>query len=274
MSTYLVGDIQGCYDSLQRLLQKIQFDPASDRLWSCGDLVNRGGQSLQVLHLVKSLGQSVSVTLGNHDLHLLANYHLYPDGNSGNREFDAIFADPDCDSLMDWLCAQPLACWSEEFGLLRFHAGVIPQWDWQTAVSAGEEVSAVLQSEQRGEFFQNMYGNKPRRWRDDRKGWKRLRLIANILTRLRFCDEDGRGIYNVSGAPGSQPNKYKPWFKHKHRLTRDVTIAFGHWAALGLRVKKRYIAMDSGCVWGGKLSAFRLEDRKLFKVRCSEYKKR
>jgi bis(5'-nucleosyl)-tetraphosphatase (symmetrical) len=268
MSTYLVGDVQGCHDSLQRLLAKVNFDPVADRLWLCGDLVNRGGQSLQVLRLLKSLEHSVSVSLGNHDLHLLANYERHPDGSSGNIEFDAVFSAPDCDSLMDWLCTQPLACWSEEFQLLRVHAGVIPQWTRQATISAAQEVSAILQSGQRGDFFRRMYGNRPRKWREDRTGWKRLRLITNILTRLRFCDEEGRGIYTVSGPPGSQPDNYKPWFKHKHRLTRDVTIAFGHWAALGLRIKKRYISMDSGCVWGGKLSALRLEDRALFQVRC------
>jgi bis(5'-nucleosyl)-tetraphosphatase (symmetrical) len=268
MSTYLIGDIQGCYDSLQRLLQKINFDPAADKLWSCGDLVNRGGHSLQVLRLLKSIEQSVSVSLGNHDLHLLANYERKPHGRSGNIEFDEIFSAHDCDALLNWICTQPLAHWSEEHQMLRVHAGVIPQWDWQTAVSAGQEVSTILQSDQRGAFLRRMYGNRPKRWREDRKGWKRLRLISNILTRLRFCDEEGRGIYSVSGPPGSQPHNYKPWFKHKHRLSRDVTVAFGHWAALGLRVKKRYIAMDSGCVWGGKLSALRIEDRKVFQVRC------
>jgi bis(5'-nucleosyl)-tetraphosphatase (symmetrical) len=272
MSTYLIGDVQGCYDSLQHLLQKIKFDQASDKLWLCGDLVNRGGGSLQVLRLLKSLGQSVSATLGNHDMHLLANYELYSRGNSGNAEFNAIFADPQCASLLSWLRSQPLACWSEEHQLLRVHAGVIPQWTWQAAVNAGEEVSAILQSDQRGEFFRRMYGNRPRLWREDRAGWKRLRLITNILTRIRFCDQDGRGIYDASGPPSSRSDKYQPWFKHKHRLTRDVTIAFGHWAALGLVVKKRYICMDSGCVWGGKLSTLRLEDQKLYKVRCVEGK--
>ena len=268
MSTYLIGDIQGCYDSLQRLLQKINFDDAADKLWLCGDLVNRGGQSLHVLRLLMSIKHSVSVSLGNHDLHLLANYHHHPEGGSGNLEFDAVFSAPECGSLMDWLCTQPLACWSEEFQLLRVHAGVIPQWDMQATVSAGQEVSAILQSGKRGKFLERMYGNNPTRWREDRTGWKRLRLITNILTRMRFCDEEGRGLYNVSGPPGCQPDNYKPWYKHKHRLTRDVTIAFGHWAALGLRIKKRYIAMDSGCVWGGKMSALRLEDRKLFQTRC------
>lgn len=268
MSTYLVGDIQGCYDALQRILEKTAFDPATDKLWCCGDLVNRGGQSLQVLRLLKSLGEATSVSLGNHDLHLLANHQRHADGKSGNNELDAVLQAPDCDSLLDWLCTQPLAYWSEEHRLLRVHAGVIPQWDWQAAVSAGQEVSAVLQSDKRGKFLRKMYGNSPRRWRDNRTGWGRLRLITNILTRLRFCDDLGRGAYRISGPPGSQPAKYKPWYQHKHRQTRDVTVAFGHWAALGLRVKKRTIAMDSGCVWGGKLSALRLEDRALFQVRC------
>ena len=266
MSTYLIGDIQGCYDPLQRLLEHIEFDPTSDRLWSCGDLVHRGGKSLQVLRLLKSIEQSVSVTLGNHDLHLLAYYERFPHGGSKNFEFDAIYTAPECDLLLDWLCTQPLACWSEEFQMLRVHAGVIPQWTWENAVSAGEEVSAILQSPQRGKFLQRMYGNSPKLWRENRSGWKRLRLITNILTRLRFCDDEGRGAYTASGPPGSQPLPFKPWFKHKHRLTREITIAFGHWAAMGLRVKKRYIAMDTGCVWGGRLSAFRLEDRMLYQV--------
>jgi bis(5'-nucleosyl)-tetraphosphatase (symmetrical) len=270
MSTYLLGDIQGCYDSLQRLLETIHFDPANDQLWSCGDLVNRGGSSLEVLRLLKSFGPAVSVTLGNHDLHLLASYHRHPNGGSGNPEFDAVFAAPECASLMNWLRSYPLVCWSEEHRMLRVHAGVIPQWDWQEALSAGEEVSAVLQSDQRGEFFKRMYSNKPRLWRDERTGWKRLRLITNILTRLRFCDEQGRGIYSASGPPGSQPEGYQPWFKHAHRKTRDVTVVFGHWAALGLRVKKRYIALDSGCVWGGRLSAVRLEDHTIYQVKCLE----
>jgi bis(5'-nucleosyl)-tetraphosphatase (symmetrical) len=268
MSTYLIGDIQGCYDGLQNLLHKINFDPAADKLWMCGDLVNRGGQSLQVLRLLKSIEQSVSVSLGNHDLQILASYNRHPQGGSGNVEFEQVISAPDCELLMDWLCTQPLACWSEQFQLLRVHAGVIPQWNRQAVVSAGQEVSAMLQSAKRGKFLRRMYGNRPKLWREDRTGWKRLRLITNILTRLRFCDAQGRGIYSVTGPPGCQPGDYKPWFKHKHRLTRDVTIAFGHWAALGLRIKKRYIAMDSGCVWGGKLSALKLEDRSLWQVHC------
>jgi bis(5'-nucleosyl)-tetraphosphatase (symmetrical) len=272
MSTYLIGDVQGCYEPLQRLLEKINFDPADDKLWFCGDLVNRGGQSLEVLRLLESLSHSVSVTLGNHDLHVLASYDQFPHGNSGNNEFDTLFAASDCEQLIEWLRQQPLAVFSEQHRLLRVHAGVIPQWDWKMAVSAGEEVSAMIKSDQRGQFFRHMYGNRPRRWRDERTGWKRLRLSTNILTRLRFCDELGRGLYKASGPPASQQDRYKPWFKHKHRLTRDISVVFGHWAALGVRVKKRYISMDSGCVWGGKLSALRLEDRELIKIKCSKNK--
>lgn len=268
MSTYLIGDIQGCYEPLQRLLELIEFDPADDQLWSCGDLVNRGGQSLEVLRLLRDMGSAVSVTLGNHDLHLLASHRRYPQGGSRNDEFEAILSAPDCEELMDWLVTHPLAIWSEEHQMLRVHAGVIPQWTWQDAISASNEVSAVLQSDQRDEFLRRMYGNKPKLWKDDRTGWGRLRLISNILTRLRFCDELGRGNYRLSGSPGSQPDGYKPWYRYKHRKTRDIYIAFGHWAALGLRVKKRFIALDSGCVWGGKLTAFRLEDRRIFQTRC------
>jgi bis(5'-nucleosyl)-tetraphosphatase (symmetrical) len=272
MATYLIGDIQGCYAPLQALLEKIAFDPASDRLWPCGDLVNRGGHSLQVLKLLHSLGPAVSATLGNHDLHLLACFERFPDKRSGNFEFNAVFNDPDCETLLDWLCMQPLATFSEEHRMLRVHAGVIPAWDAQTAVARSQEISDVLQSPDRGEFLRRIYGNRPRRWRDDRSGWKRLRLIANILTRLRFCDAENRTLLEASGPPDSQPEPYLPWYKHKHRQTRDVVVAFGHWAALGLKIKKRYIAMDSGCVWGGKLSALRLEDRKLIQVGCDGYR--
>jgi len=268
VSTYLIGDIQGCYESLQGLLQKIAFDPTVDKLWLCGDLVNRGGQSLEVLRLLKSIEQSVSVSLGNHDMHLLASYELNPNGRSGNIEFDAIFAAPECDSLLDWLCTQPLACWSEEHQLLRVHAGVIPQWDWQATLRASQEVSTLLQSDQRGELLRNIYGNKPKLWREDRTGWKRLRLITNILTRLRYCNAEGRSNFRTMGPSANERKTFRPWYKHKNRLTRDITIAFGHWAAKGLRINRSYISMDSGCVWNGELSAFRLEDRVLYQVRC------
>jgi len=267
MATYLIGDIQGCCDQLERLLEEIRFDSACDRLWLCGDLVNRGGKSLQTLRLLHSLGKSVKVTLGNHDLHLLAADHKHPEGQCKNREFAEILNAPDRESLIDWLAGHPLARYSKKHRLLRVHAGVIPQWDAATTVARSKEVSRVLRSDKRGKFLKRMYGNTPRQWCDDRRGWARLRLISNILTRIRFCDANGRALFRLSGPPGSQPENYLPWFRHRHRATREVTVAFGHWAALGLRMKKRYLALDSGCVWGGKLSAVRLEDRALFQVK-------
>ncbi len=266
MATYIVGDIQGCYDALQRLLEKIQFDPASDRLWCPGDLVNRGGQSLETLRLLESLGDRFTMTLGNHDIYLLKEDWKYPDGGSASREMDVILHAHDRARLMDWLRQQPLAFWSADHNVLMVHAGVIPQWTLEQTLSCAGEVETALQSGNSGKFFSKMSKNWVRRWNDNRTGWKRRRLICNILTRLRFCDSNGKIVSSVSGPPGSQPYSYKPWFKHKHRQTRNVTVAFGHWAALGLVLKKKLVCMDSGCVWGGRLSALRLEDRQLFQV--------
>jgi bis(5'-nucleosyl)-tetraphosphatase (symmetrical) len=252
---------------LSRLLEKINFDPASDRLWLCGDLVNRGGKSLKVLKLLHNLGPSVSVTLGNHDLHLLAADFRHPEGDCRNREFAKILQSPMRTELINWLVTQPLAAWSEEHQLLRVHAGVVPQWNVLDTLRYASEVSGIINSSMRPKYLRRMYGNRPDKWKDGRRGWNRLRLISNILTRIRFCDATGRVALKLTGPPGTQPAPYLPWFKHKHRKTRGVTVAFGHWAALGLKTKKRYLAMDSGCVWGGKLSAIRLEDRRLFQVR-------
>ena len=266
MAIYLIGDIQGCYGPLQALLAKIHFDPARDRLWSCGDLVNRGGQSLEVLRLLHSLGAKVSVTLGNHDLNLLAEHARHPDGGSRNREFRAVFDAPDCDVLLDWLAAQPLAAWSEKHRLLRVHAGVPPAWTWQDTLARAAEVSQALASERRDTHLLKLYGGGPRRWDDRLKGNKRLRAITNILTRIRFCDASGRCDFTQTGPPGTQSTPYLPWYRHRHRKTREVRIAFGHWAALGFRVRKRYISLDSGVVWGGKLTAYRLSDGAVFQV--------
>lgn len=267
--TYLVGDIQGCHDALSRLLDLVGFDPAADRLWPCGDLVNRGGQSLEVLRLLRSMGPACSVTMGNHDLHLLAADYHHPEGDCRNREFRAILNAPDRRELVDWLNTQPLAYYAPEFNVLRVHAGVVPQWTREHTLERAAEVEAVLISDRRGAFLDRMYGNRPSRWHDERKGWARLRLITNILTRIRFCKANGKALFKLTGPPGSQPAGYRPWYRHRHRLTRDVTVAFGHWAARGLRMKTRYLALDSGCVWGGQLSAIRLEDRQLFQVDCS-----
>jgi len=266
MATYVIGDIQGCYDPLQRLLEKVRFDPAADQLWCPGDLVNRGGQSLETLRLLESLGERFTMTLGNHDLFLLKENWRFPDGGCSNREMDIILRAHDRQRLMNWLIRQPMAHWSPDHQVLMVHAGVVPQWKLKQTLSCASEVERILQSNKPGKFFSKMNRNLTRRWRDDRTGWQRKRLISNILTRLRFCDSNGKILSRPSGPPGSQPASYKPWFKHKNRQTRKITIVFGHWAALGLLVKKRLICMDSGCVWGGRLSALRLEDRQLFQV--------
>lgn len=266
MATYVIGDIQGCYDPLQRLLEKINFDTSVDELWCPGDLINRGGQSLETLRLLESLGDRFKMSLGNHDLYLLREHWRFPDGGSSNREMDVILHAHDRLQLMEWLQKQPMAHWSPEHQVLMVHAGVIPQWTLEQTLACAAEVEKVLRSKKSAKFFARMNKNLVRRWRDDRTGWKRRRLTSNILTRLRFCDANGKILASPAGPPGSQPKGYLPWFKHKHRQTRNITIVFGHWAALGVRIRKRYACLDSGCVWGGRLTAFRLEDRQLFQV--------
>jgi len=266
MATYLIGDIQGCYGPLQRLLEKIKFDSSADNLWCCGDLVNRGGSSLKVLRLLHSLKDRLVITLGNHDLYLLADNVRFPCGQSRNPEFRAILQAHDRRKLVDWLQSQPLAFWSEEHRLLMLHAGVVPQWTVEQTLGYAAEVQACLGSDHARGLLTRLNKNQARKWKDERTGIPRLRMITSILTRLRFCDARGKALWSASGPPGSQPPVYQPWFRHKHRQTLDVRIAFGHWAALGLRIKKRYIALDSGCVWGGRLSAFRLDDEVLFQV--------
>ncbi|MGK2924172.1 MAG: symmetrical bis(5'-nucleosyl)-tetraphosphatase [Lysobacterales bacterium] len=266
MATYIVGDIQGCYDALQRLLEKIRFDPAEDRLWCPGDLVNRGKQSLETLRLLEGLGDRFTMTLGNHDLYLLREHWRFPHGGSANQEIDVILHAPDRERLLDWLRAQPLACWSKQHKLLMVHAGVIPQWSAAQVLARAKEVEKKLRTDQGRRFFAKMGKYNVRRWDDELTGWKRVRLISTILTEMRFCDANGKVLASASGPPGTQPPPYKPWFKHKQRLTRNVTVVFGHWAALGLYRKKGLMGLDSGCVWGGRLSAVRVEDGQLFQV--------
>lgn len=272
MSTYVVGDIQGCFDPLRRLLDKVNFDPAADALWCPGDLVNRGGQSLEVLRLFHELGDRAVVTLGNHDLALLRHDERHPEGDSPIREFRAVFAAPDREALMEWLRNRPLAHWSDAHGVLMVHAGVIPAWKRKQTLKLAGEVAAAIRSPARGQFFRRMYGNRPKVWKKKRKGYARLRFITNVLTRIRFCDIEGRMALKLSGPPGSQPYGYLPWYAHPERLTRGVHILFGHWAALGFHQSHNVTCLDSGCVWGGKLTALRLEDRAVFRVKSKRKK--
>jgi bis(5'-nucleosyl)-tetraphosphatase (symmetrical) len=266
MGTYVVGDIQGCYDALQRLLEKVRFNPADDHLWSVGDLVNRGGQSLETLRFLHSLGDRFDTTLGNHDLYLLRENWRLPDGGSGNREVEAILRAPDRAELLTWLQHRPLARYCKKQQMLMVHAGVIPQWTVEETLVHAAEVERVLRSPKSAKFFRKMRKNRVRRWNELSGGWRRRQLISDILTRLRFCDRNGKILGSASGPPGSAKKPYKAWFKHKHRRTWGTTVVFGHWAALGLYTRKNVVCLDSGCVWGGQLTALRLEDRQFFQV--------
>jgi bis(5'-nucleosyl)-tetraphosphatase (symmetrical) len=262
MAVYAIGDVQGCYAELQRLLQRIGFDPAEDRLWFTGDLVNRGPDSLATLRLIKSLGRAAVAVLGNHDLHLLA--VAYGASRTRNKDtFSDVLQAPDRDELLDWLRRLPL-CHHEDRYLL-VHAGLPPQWNLTAARNHAREAEAVLAGDGCGEFLHQMYGDHPDCWSDDLRGWDRLRFIVNSLTRLRYCDAHGRLNFTEKGAPGSQPRGLFPWFEVPGRKSAGAAILFGHWSTLGFRVVKSCYALDTGCLWGGELSALRL-DGEMYRV--------
>jgi bis(5'-nucleosyl)-tetraphosphatase (symmetrical) len=261
MATYAIGDIQGCYSTLRRLLDRIDFDPLCDRLWLVGDLVNRGPKSLAVLRFVKSLGARAVTVLGNHDLHLLvvAAGHVRP--HRGDT-LQAILKAPDREELLDWLRHRKMMHAAGHHAMV--HAGVLPQWSIAKAMRLAHEVEAALRRDDYREFLRHLYGNKPDRWRDDLSGYDRLRVITNVLTRLRLCTADGRMEFTHKGAPTDLPRGYRPWFEAPRRRNRATTIVFGHWAALGLYLDSNVACLDTGCVWGRTLTAFRLKDRQLF----------
>jgi len=266
MATYVIGDVQGCYSPLRRLLDQCGFDPARDRLWVVGDLVNRGPHSLAVLRFVKGLGERAVTVLGNHDLHLLvvAAGHVQP--HRGDT-LDAILRARDRDELIDWLCHRKML--HSEDGYAMVHAGLLPQWTVPKAAKLAREVEAVLQSEERDEFLRRMYGDKPDRWRDDLRGIDRLRVITNVLTRIRLCTTDGKMEFRHKGEPVDLPRGYLPWFSVPGRRSRGTCVIFGHWASLGLYSESNVFSLDTGCVWGRCLSALRLPDRKLYQQACA-----
>jgi bis(5'-nucleosyl)-tetraphosphatase (symmetrical) len=258
MSVYAIGDIQGCYQPLCRLLDKIRFKPARDTLWFCGDLVNRGGQSLAVLRLVHSLRKSCVVTLGNHDLHMLADFYGLGRSKKPNPEFEEVYKANDCKKLLKWLLKRPLMHSDRKLGYAMVHAGLPANWDIKTAELCARELEAELRGPDYLEFFKSMYGNRPPAWSPELKRKARLRTIVNNFTRLRFCDVKGRIDFKSSGPPGTQRRGYYPWFETPKRKPLDLTIVFGHWSALGYRHQAGVVALDSGCVWGGKLTAINL----------------
>lgn len=267
MATYAIGDIQGCFDSLQQLLAKCAFDPARDRLWLVGDLVNRGPRSLETLRFVKSLGEAALTVLGNHDLYLL----MVAEGGAKTRGKDdtlqPILDAPDCAELLDWLRRQPLCHVEDDYCLV--HAGLLPQWSIKKARKLAREVEAALQGAQYREFIANMWGSQPDRWSDDLTGWPRLRAVVNAMTRMRFCSADGVMEFKVKGELANAPAGYMPWFEVPGRKSEKSVLVTGHWSALGFRLSDNMLALDSGCLWGGHLTAVRLEDRRVFQVDCA-----
>ncbi len=265
-----IGDVQGCVVALKQLLDKLEFDPARDKLRFAGDLVNRGGHSLDTLRLVHSLRSSAMTVLGNHDLHLLAYRKHYPKVKKINPEFDEILAAPDCETLLDWLQTQPLIWKSRKRRLALVHAGVDPRWDPDTAAGRAREIELALVHNP-DPYFDHMYGDRPRRWKPNQPHYSRLRAITNVFTRMRFCDARGRLELQATGSPKHAPQGFRPWFEHLHPDWAGWTLVFGHWSMLGLYQSDRVIGLDSGCVWGGSLTALVVDDeqRKLVSVDCS-----
>jgi len=270
MATYAIGDLQGCYDPLRRLLDYLHFDPAQDRLWCVGDLVNRGKQSLEVLRFVKGLGPAAATVLGNHDLHLLMQAAGHGKPNPEDT-LDAVLAAPDCDDLLAWLRAQPLFHCEQGWGMV--HAGLLPAWDVAQAQALSDEVRTVLGAPDYAEFLSHLWGSEPDAWHEDLSGWDRLRVIVNAMTRMRFVWPDGRMEFRAPGAKGPPergPKGCLPWFEVPGRKSADHLILCGHWSALGFRQTDKLLALDSGCLWGGCLTAVRLEDRRVFQVPCDQ----
>lgn len=261
MAVYAIGDIQGCYDELRASLDLVRFDPADDRLWFVGDLVNRGPKSLETLRFVRDLGDRAISVLGNHDLHLLA----IASGNTrkaGKDTLGAVLGAPDCDELLHWLRHRPLLHHDRALGFAMLHAGLPPQWSIEQAENLAHEVEAVLQSNDHIEYFDEMYGNRPDRWSESLSGIQRLRFITNCFTRLRYCSADGVLALKEKGPPGTQANRTDlPWFEQPTRLSRDTRIVFGHWSTLGYVQKHNVWALDTGCLWGGALTLLRLDDQ-------------
>ena len=270
MTRYAIGDVQGCDAELRALLKKIGFSADRDQLWFVGDLVNRGPGSLATLRFVRSLGANAAVVLGNHDLHLLAVAH----GVQRRRKSDTlddILSAKDREPLIEWLLGCPLAyCEGSD---LMVHAGLVPQWSLSVTLRLAAEVSAALRSDARA-LFANMYGDEPDEWREDLAGYERLRFIINVLTRLRVCTAAGRVDLASKGEPLPPPSPWRPWFEHPQRRSRDARVVFGHWSALGLVLRPDVIGLDSGCVWGGALTAFDLDEaRAPFSVGCAEHQR-
>ncbi len=273
MSLYAIGDVQGCYDALRRLLDHINYDSAEDELWFAGDLVNRGPQSLETLNFVKSLGDNAKWVLGNHELHLLK----LADGliEASQSTLNAVLDAPNADILLEWVARQPLLRVDHQKKLILVHAGLLPQWDIELAVQLAAHVCQRLQSPERKTFLTQLLDqqNTPALWEDHLQGINRLAITVNAMTGIRFCDAQGRMDFQAKTPPSENPPGLYPWYTLEHKRDPSYTVLFGHWAALGYQRMRSYIALDSGCVWGGYLTAYRLDSGSEweFQIPCDDF---
>jgi len=263
MATYAIGDIQGCYHAFQALLQRINFDLETDQLWLVGDLINRGSGSLEVLRWCYQHRENLQTVLGNHDLHAIAVAHGVRKPSRSDT-LQPIFDAPDGDVLLTWLRHQPLMVANDTYVMV--HAGLLPQWQPSEALALAKEVETALRSESYGAFLSNMYGNSPNQWHDGLTGYSRLRAITNAMTRMRVCTPDGALDFGFKGELPDVPKGLVPWFDLPNRASINQPIIFGHWSALGLHHRNNAYALDTGCLWGGKLTAMCLETKQITQV--------
>lgn len=267
VADYAIGDVQGCYQPLLRLLDLIHFDDKADRLWFVGDLVNRGPQSLAVLRFIRQLPIAPRITLGNHDLHLIHSLFVNQARNNADDTLQDCLQAPDKFELGHWLRKQPLLVHDPELNIVMSHAGIAPVWDLAQAKSCAQELEQVLSGPDFQSFLHPMYGNEPDHWSDQLEGMARLRVICNYFTRMRFCNQQGGLVLHYKGSVAQAPINLYPWYNVPHRLEIAADILFGHWAALGGKCPHpRIYALDTGCYWGGQLTALRLSDKKRFAV--------
>ena len=269
MATYAIGDIQGCYKQFLKLLDKIEFNPGKDRLILTGDLVNRGPESLPVVRFAMQHESSVDMVLGNHELHLLT----VLEGTKPKRpadNFDDVISAPDYREIREWLCTRPMAIHDLALNILVTHAGVHPDWTLEQCLEYAREIEQILQSPRREKMFMKMFGNKPGRWSESHKRWKRARFIINALTRMRYFTASGKMDFLEVRPPGRHEPGLVPWYVFPNRKAIDATIVFGHWSSLGVFQAPGLLALDSGCCWGGRLSAARLDCSpfEIYSVRC------
>lgn len=271
MSIYAIGDVQGCYKSLRSLVKHSGFTPSTDQLWFCGDLVNRGPKSADVLRYIMDLGDSARCVLGNHDLNLLAVAY----GKRESKELDTldeILNAPDCDEMLKWLRYQPLFHQSKKNRICMVHAGIHPAWSISKTKKLAKEVQKVLRKGDYKKFLENMYGNYPAYWDKNLDSWDRLRFITNVLTRMRYLDSSGGLDLDITCSPGKQPKGYHPWYSIEATRKQHWRVFYGHWSTLGLHWQNNAICLDSGCLWGGKLTAAQVGEKKIqfISVKCSK----